>query len=614
MRKERLRRIFFNYWDNISIAILSLWCLLPIAVVIIFLTMGAHGKFVLVENAVSLGFPFGGYNNTNAIASYYLVISVLSIITIIYATLLLGIKGNALWKRNVIVRKPWFFLLMGVLLWAAVSTAMSDDPLHGFTGGDYFHDGLSSYFFYAALFLCASSLGEEIHRLWILRLFGLMVSFLAILMITQEWTRNPFLDYCFPSFRAVTFNQFNHFGYILSMAALALAGLYLHDRRGDGGFRFVYLAGFGLTVYAILVNDSFGALVTIVAALPVAYVFYVRHGGKWRFGVILPALVMAAVIAAYALGFAPNHQTLANNLSQFGTDISNIATGAEEAASAGTGRLRLWRDTLKRISQRPIFGFGPEGFYGENAIGNNESPHNEYLQIAGYLGIPALLMYLGALLTLARDHWKRIRELSPMVVAVSGASVAYLISACFGNPVFNTAPYFWMFLGMTTADGVNPPLLSIDPDAAAAQLSAKSSGRRVGIIIGIGAALLAGIVGGSLYLNHQTEKTNETADLQCMRGAESVCLLGLKTGNAQIGETYWLDAGSYALIPIREPAPQPYGMGTARQGGALAPFLSEYGSNYSYDEAADYREMVIKINILQAADGEPRIELNWVKP
>ena len=601
-----------KHTENIAPFILLLWCLLPLGMSIYIFIIGSVGGLPSLEKMVAQGFEPGTFNYRIILFAYVSAFHALGIVTVCFSTGVFAFKAKSIWKSAVIKIRPWFYLFLALLAWSAISMFFSPSLTHAFLGDYYMNDGFSSYLFYACVFICASIIEKESYIRFLLRSFCIVVCYLALIMIIQEWTRSPFLDYCFPSYCAVTFNQFNHFGYILSMAALALAGLYLHDRRGDGGFRFVYLAGFGLTVYAILVNDSFGALVTIVAALPVAYVFYARHGGKWRFGVILPALVMAAVIAAYALGLAPNHQTLANNLSQFGTDISNIATGAEEAASAGTDRLTLWRDTLKRISQRPIFGFGPEGFYGEYAITDNKTPHNEYLQIAGYLGIPALLMYLGALLTLARDHWKRIRELSPMVVAVSGATVAYLISACFGNPVFNTAPYFWMFLGMTTADGVNPPLLSIDPDAAAAQLSEKSSGRRVGIIIGIGAVLLAGILGGSLYLARQTEKSNEAADLQCMRSAESVCLLNLKNGNAQVGDAYWFDANTYALLPIEEPAPQPYGLGTTQQGGALDPFQLEFGSRYSYDEATDYRKMVIKINILQDANGEPQIELNWV--
>lgn len=612
MENKRVSRSISSQLDNFSTAILVLWCLMPVAVFIFILFHAVLGHFPTQAELEAAGYPIGHLNYDNVRDAGYMLFRVLGVLTLIYdAFALVLIRPRV---KKMLRSALWYVLLLALMLWAIVCTLLCGDPVQGFKGGTYMRDGLSSYFVFAGVFVCAATLRTEGQRRLVLRLYSGVTCFLALLMIVQEWTRNPFLDYCFPSYRAVTFNQFNHFGYILSMGTLALAGLYLHDRRGDGRFRFVYLAGFGLLVYAVLINDSFGAFVAILAALPVAYTFYIRHGGKCSLGAAMPALVFVAVVAAYALGLAPNSHTVADNFAQFGTDISNIASGAEAAATAGTGRMTLWRETLTRISQRPIFGFGPEGFYGDYAIENNESPHNEYLQIAGYLGIPGLLMYLGALVTLARDHWKRIRALSPMVLAVSGVTVAYLISACFGNPVFNTAPCFWMFLGMTTADGVNPPLLSIDPELAEARLSAKSSRRRVGILIGTGAALLAGILGGSLYLTRQTERANEAADLQCMRGAESVGLLGLRSGNAQAGETYWFDANAYALIPISEPAPQPYGMGTARQGGALEQFSQEFDLHYSYDEATDYREMVIKIDIQEGADGKPQIELNWVSP
>ena len=68
--------------------------------------------------------------------------------------------------------------------------------------------------------------------------------------------------------------------------------------------------------------------------------------------------------------------------------------------------------------------------------------------MAGYLGIPGLLLYLGALISLAAARWKNLTELEPMVLAVSGVMIVYLMSACFGNPMFNTFPFFWMFYGL----------------------------------------------------------------------------------------------------------------------------------------------------------------------
>ena len=612
MEKNRVQHVIFRYSDNISAAILSLWCVLPIAIVGIFFVMGAQGKFTDVETAVSMGFTPGAYNNLNAIAAYYRAFRDLGIITIIYGAFLLAFNRRSIWKQSTVIRQPWFFLLLGVLLWAVISTVVSDDPLHGFTGDSYYHDSLFSYFVYAALFLCASSIGQERQRLRILRLFGAVVCGLSVLMLIQVFFDSAFLDYCFPSQRATVFNQFNHFGYVLCMGSITLAGLYLHDLHAVKGLKMAYLVGFTLLIFTLLVNDTFGTYLAVLAALVFDYIVLVRSNVKVRFEHLIPILLFLGLSFLAAMGVFPGVSTFLENFRQFFTDLSIVAENPLEADSAGTGRFILWKNTIERIIQRPIFGFGPDGFVGEYAITANVHSHNEYLQIAGYLGIPALLMYLAALFALARDHGKRIRQLSPMVLAVSGSTVAYLISACFGNPVFNTAPYFWMFLGMTTADGVNPPLLSIEPDAMEKQLSAKPSRRRVGILIGIGAVMLAGIVGGSLYLSHQTEKTNEAADLQCMRIAENVSRMWLRSGQVNTGETYWFDANNYALIPDDEPAPTPYGLGTSHIGGALKPFIREYDLQYSYDEAVDHREMVIKVNIYEGADGEPQIEMIWV--
>ena len=106
--------------------------------------------------------------------------------------------------------------------------------------------------------------------------------------------------------------------------------------------------------------------------------------------------------------------------------------------------------TVEWIRWRPIFGFGPEGLVRRHALSGNRLPHNAYLQITAFTGFPGLFFYLSALITLAVHHWRKIKALDTMVLIASGTAFAYLVSQTFGVPVFNTEPYFWLFLGLVT--------------------------------------------------------------------------------------------------------------------------------------------------------------------
>lgn len=592
--------------------LLALWCLLPIAMSAYDLIANALGLFPSDAELLAEGFHIGYINYNRGLAAYYHAFLYIGIPTLLFAILSLLICRPRVFSRDAIRNMPWFYLLLALLIWSIISTLQARDIQRALLGKSYGRDGLFSYFIYGGVFLCASMIRSEKHRRRILRLYGGVVCYLALLMIVQEATRSSFLDHSFPSFRAVVFNQFNHFGYILCMGVLAFAGLWMYDREVGKVLRALYLVGFALLLYALLLNDTFGSYLATLVALPVIYLFYARSGREVRRADWLPAILFVLISALNILNLLPGTNSLLWNLTHFGLDLKNVALGREEAAYAGTGRFTLWKDTLVRIGQRPIFGFGPEGFWGEYAITNNDSTHNEYLRIAGFLGIPALLMYLGALVTLARHHWKAMRQLSPMVLAVAGVTVVYLISAFFGNPLFNTVPYFWMFYGLTTADGVNPPLLAPELAGIESRIEAKTNKKRLAVIIAIGVLLVAAVSVAANHLANKTEKADELSDLQCMRGAELMAELYFKD-DALTGGVYWFDAGSYALLSGDEAKPSPYGKGTRRNGNAFEGFAAEYGADYAYDGSVDYRGKIIQLTVTTDENGELNTEITWVE-
>ena len=136
------------------------------------------------------------------------------------------------------------------------------------------------------------------------------------------------------------------------------------------------------------------------------------------------------------------------NLSTFFYDIGQVAGQTDEMEQAGSSRMGLWMKSIEMTANKPFFGYGPDAAEVDEICNFSYwRPHNEYLQHALYLGIPGLFFYLAALLGIGINRWKKLRMLSPMQVVAGGCVVTYLISACFGNTMFYTTPYFWMFLG-----------------------------------------------------------------------------------------------------------------------------------------------------------------------
>jgi len=103
--------------------------------------------------------------------------------------------------------------------------------------------------------------------------------------------------------------------------------------------------------------------------------------------------------------------------------------------------------------EHPLFGVGPEQmvyYMAERVSTPFAWPHNEYLQHAAALGIPAGLLYLAALFSMAFTQIKRVKVLRDTTLMAGCMVVGYGISAFFGGTTYVTAPYMFLALGLTS--------------------------------------------------------------------------------------------------------------------------------------------------------------------
>ncbi|MEA4924898.1 MAG: O-antigen ligase family protein [Syntrophomonadaceae bacterium] len=136
---------------------------------------------------------------------------------------------------------------------------------------------------------------------------------------------------------------------------------------------------------------------------------------------------------------------------------------------AGTGRLYIWKGTLKLIAAKPLTGYGLDTlayYFPQNDINQiaelgtyqvvTTKPHNMYLDIAYGSGIPALL----ALLTLFVMHFyhtaKRLLTLKNSDAVVFPAALflffcTFAIQWLVNDPVIGAAAIFWPLMGVGVA-------------------------------------------------------------------------------------------------------------------------------------------------------------------
>jgi len=143
-------------------------------------------------------------------------------------------------------------------------------------------------------------------------------------------------------------------------------------------------------------------------------------------------------------------------------EASVLLRGHAEA-EFGSGRLLIWQRTLELIPERPLLGGGPDTL-GErlDLVFTSHDPseplrqtrvdnaHNDYLNIAANLGLPALLVYVTALFATARG-WLRRRGCDA-VLALGAGLLCYSAQIFFSFSLCITAPLFWLFWGLLVAE------------------------------------------------------------------------------------------------------------------------------------------------------------------
>lgn len=329
------------------------------------------------------------------------------------------------------------------LVWILLSTAVNGLDEKALHGVSYRNLGI---FHFLSLVLIYLFLSSQVKRASLRR--GLLTAFL---LVSDLVALAALADRCvlaIPAFAqkkelsAVFFNG-NHYGYFLTMAVLVGAGLFL-CRQGRRMELFGLLSML-LNFAVLLLNHSLGCLLAVgisMGCLLVLMLLTDRAVAR-RLGILLGCF--AALLLPGLLAFAPLRSEFADLALSFHQILSGV-----DASSAGHNRWMLWGITCDLISQRPLFGYGCEGISDIlMSQTGRANPHNEVLTYAAFFGIPGAVFYLLGLVSVFA-MWLRCKIWrDPFALTAALAALGYFLSSLFGVPMFYTAPFFFVFLGLS---------------------------------------------------------------------------------------------------------------------------------------------------------------------
>lgn len=310
-------------------------------------------------------------------------------------------------------------------------------------------DGLVTLALYAAIFLLLSS-DLSAGRL-LLYLTAASVTLCCLLTLMQLAGRNPLwlypagLRYCdgdgaYLGFFAGTSGNIDFTAFLLALALCVLAS-----------------AAVRLRLWGLLPAAVLAAWVLWRLGVAAAWVG-VGCTAVWGLALLVPEkrramLLISGVICAlfvlFIFYYTGSNQTLSE---------AHAILHGEFDPSFGAERLRIWRDCLPLVRERPLLGGGPDtlwlrgvepfSWYLDDAVVPSDvtAAHNEYLNILVNQGALALAAYLALLGTALARCFRRADE--PRCAVCGAGLLCYAAMACFSISTCITAPYVWLLLAL----------------------------------------------------------------------------------------------------------------------------------------------------------------------
>lgn len=199
----------------------------------------------------------------------------------------------------------------------------------------------------------------------------------------------------------------------------------------------------------IFFTETRGAVIAFVVALTVAALLTLITAGKhFRLAAILLLLVVLGSVAGLYMA----------RDSQFVQDNHILQRVTSISLSDGQTRFTIWNMALKGVMERPVLGWGQEGFnyvfnkYYDPSLYRQEPwfdrAHNAFIDWLTAGGIPAFVLYLALFGFALGLLWSRSELSRPERIAVTAAFVGYAVHNIFVFDNLYSYVYFFALLAL----------------------------------------------------------------------------------------------------------------------------------------------------------------------
>ncbi len=355
---------------------------------------------------------------------------------------------NQLKKPN----KAEIYLLLFILM-VIISTILSVDINQSLIGAYTRNEGFPVFISYASLFFFTSRFVNPQKKVIIIKTLVILAIFMCIYGILQHYNLDIISHIVYPRSYSF-FNNPDFFGsYLTLMFPLAVIMYFLAKYYYEKIF---YLLTSSMIFLTLLFSEARSGWVgTFTAYVVILLLVVLKRKQLWKKAIIIS---LAFLIIFASVNYTNESQVITSRIN---STITQVSSG--DINHSGSGRIFIWRTAFPLLKDYWLHGSGPDTF---GLVFPNDSAqvkaflhnyidkaHNEYLQIAVTLGIPALIFYLLFLFEIIKSTLKSVLKLNEenkfYYYALLSGIVGYIVQAFFNISVVVVAPYFWIILGLS---------------------------------------------------------------------------------------------------------------------------------------------------------------------
>ncbi len=359
--------------------------------------------------------------------------------------------------------------VIGLVIIGIISVLIAKDRSFAVYGTYYRGEGFLSLLAYYLIFIGVTIIHEEKYRKKILHLFLLLGVIVVVLGVIQYAGIYVFGGR-FPGMAYVPMRNPNFYGaFAVLFTGVGMGGFLSYSKESKVTHPFRW---WNRVVWYVFVILGYVGCICARSALVYAglimmllmYLFFelfTKRKDLLSFVILVVGLL--AVIYLFDLGKGGG---VTAEIKSVGEQIK--AEGSVFGDQVGSGRMRIWKQTVSLLPKYGVFGCGIEnlGTAWLDRLGYSfagmyvDKAHNEYLNLWITEGIFALIIYLVFLFSLfipglkmffkktKNEDGKENEDMDVISKIAFFAFFGYIAQAFFNISVIQVAPYFWMMCGL----------------------------------------------------------------------------------------------------------------------------------------------------------------------